>query len=163
MTVETVGGSVSGGGGGGPGDKKKKEKKSSKSSSILKKGTKIAATALSIGGGPEDPAGDGIAISIEGGTLVIAGGLYVYENWNGITKRISSIKESISNAFERLFSKGGKQNKYDNQLSPLSNETLQQLEKVARAASNTQLLRKIKTEWKKRGEANKQKRQSIGY
>ncbi|KAA0991028.1 hypothetical protein [Dyadobacter aurulentus] len=62
-----------------------------------------------------------------------------------------------------LNSKGGKQNLWDDQLSPLSNQQLKEKEAAAKGAKDTQLQQKIKKEWKRRGESNQQKRNSRGY
>ena len=55
------------------------------------------------------------------------------------------------------FTKGGKQNIYDDELSPLSDEALKALEQAAKVAKNTQLLQKIIKEWKRRAVRNNQK------
>jgi len=62
-----------------------------------------------------------------------------------------------------LMSKGGKQGKYDDKLSPQSTPDLLNLQKKAKQDKDTQLSRRIDTELKRRNEKNKQKRNSRGY
>jgi hypothetical protein len=58
-----------------------------------------------------------------------------------------------------IYSKGGKQGKYDDDLSPISEQALSEKAAEARANRDTQLLRRITIEEKRRGIRNKQKRQ----
>ena len=55
-------------------------------------------------------------------------------------------------------SKGGKQNLWDDEISPLSNQELQDLKAKAKSEKDTKTLQRVVKEEKRRGDRNKQKR-----
>jgi RHS repeat-associated protein len=144
-------------------DSKKEKKNESLSSKIAKNTLKAALVTVLAGGGPEDPVGDVAAgVEVVGGEAT-AGGVWVWENAGNIIEGIGQFAEDtygIWKGLSGLFSKGGKQNLWDDQLSPLSPEQLQSLKEKAQAENNTELLRKIQREEKRRGDRNKQKRKN---
>jgi RHS repeat-associated protein len=104
------------------------------------------------------------AIIATAGAATVLGLYFAYVNPPGST-RPNYFFESPDNTNRYLppyivQSKGGKQNIWDDQLSPLSLEQLQQKKKEAIDSKDTKLIKKIEREEKRRGDRNIQKRNS---
>lgn len=71
------------------------------------------------------------------------------------------VSQSSKTAIEILNSKGGKQNLWDDELSPMALEELFDLLAKAKLAGNSELIQRIQKELKRRGIRNKQKKSKI--
>jgi RHS repeat-associated protein len=96
-----------------------------------------------------------LSMFAEGGTITItaAGAAFGL----GVLSLICIPGDTPINRHDDM-SKGGKQGQWDDEISPKSSSELKQLKEAAARSKDTQLLRRINKEEKRRGERNKQKR-----